>query len=95
MSIPESGQYNLDDAILTIVPENIRTQEPNLSIQKLVQLKDNTKLTFVLLKRYGSWDNEHISMSGKEMVIELLWLYYKNLDLGSKFKSVFSMFWDI
>lgn len=86
MSVPANQQYNMEEALYAIVPAEIRDKELNLSLQWLVQLKDNAKLTFVRSKRYGGWENENITEVEKDIVKELLWLYSKNADIGVKFK---------
>lgn len=77
---------------MALVPEEIRNQEPDLSIRKLQELKDNTKMAFARAKRTGSWDNHPVTVAAKPLVLELLWLYSKNIDLGDKFKYVFANF---
>ncbi|KUJ20602.1 uncharacterized protein LY89DRAFT_666263 [Mollisia scopiformis] len=77
--------FDLEAVIIALVPENIRSKPLDLTITKLVELKDVIKITLVRSKRYGSWDNG--TEDGRNAIKELIWLYLNNKDLGAQFKG--------
>lgn len=78
--------YDVEQAILSLVPMDIQNKDIEAGYGRMVQLKVSMRKFLPKLKRE---DWESISAGERSEIKELLWLYWNNEELGSKFKYVF------